>query len=135
MCWFQTSVSRMIAQATGRINHVFGGPYRASLVQDPIYYMNVIKYTYQNPLRAGLCNKVEDYPFSSIYKSQLPRFSILDPLNGIEELLPKNRVDFLSLMNESVDLEMVKRLRMGLSRTVFKIHDPSRRCAGRELKF
>jgi hypothetical protein len=28
--------------------------------------MNAYKYIYRNPVRAGLCERVEDYPFSTI---------------------------------------------------------------------
>lgn len=47
----------------GRINHVFGGPYKWCLITEYRYYANVVRYIAQNPLRAGLVSRVEDYPY------------------------------------------------------------------------
>ena len=32
-----------------------------------IYYWNALKYVYRNPVEAGLCDRVESYPYSSIH--------------------------------------------------------------------
>jgi putative transposase len=58
-------------------NQVFGGRYRWNLIQSNAYLMNCYRYIYQNPIRAGLTLKAEDYPYSSLYfiKNKMP-FSI-----------------------------------------------------------
>jgi len=67
MLWFQREGARAINRATGRINHVFGGPYRWTAIQSQFQYRHVFRYVYQNPLKSGLVRRVEDYPYSTLY--------------------------------------------------------------------
>lgn len=48
------------------INQVFGGRYKWCLIQSQQYLSNCYRYVYQNPVRAGLVIRCEDYPFSTI---------------------------------------------------------------------
>ncbi len=48
-----------------RTGHVFEGPYKASLVDDERYLLALIRYIHRNPVRAGLCDTVEKYMWSS----------------------------------------------------------------------
>lgn len=66
MQYFNKKLSTTINKKAGTINHVFGGPYHWSLIKDQAYYLNAIKYVYLNPVRAGICQKVEEYKFSTI---------------------------------------------------------------------
>lgn len=65
MLYFQREISRSVNRVAGRINHVFGGPYKWSLIDNLLYFENATRYLYQNPVRAGLCEDVEGYPYSS----------------------------------------------------------------------
>lgn len=66
MNYFNRELSREITFRTGRINQKFGARYHASIVGDLSYYHNVYKYVYRNPVEAQLCDRVEDYKYSSI---------------------------------------------------------------------
>lgn len=48
-----------------RVGHVFQGRYKAVLVQDERYMLKLLRYVHQNPVRAGICKKVEEYKWSS----------------------------------------------------------------------
>lgn len=48
-----------------RSGHVFEGRYKASLVDDERYFLTLIRYVHRNPVRAGLCDTVEKYFWSS----------------------------------------------------------------------
>jgi len=48
-----------------RVGHVFQGRYKAVLVQDDRYMLKLLRYVHQNPVRAGICKKVEEYKWSS----------------------------------------------------------------------
>ena len=48
------------------INQIFGGRYKWCLIQSQQYLSNCYRYVYQNPVRAGLSYRCEDYPFSTI---------------------------------------------------------------------
>jgi putative transposase len=64
MHFFNHSLARAIINRTGHINRVFRGSYRWNLIKPENYYLNVIRYIYQNPIRAGLCERVDQYPYS-----------------------------------------------------------------------
>jgi REP element-mobilizing transposase RayT len=46
--------------------------YKWSLICAPVHYYQVYRYIYQNPLRAKLVEKVEDYPFSTLQEVPFP---------------------------------------------------------------
>jgi putative transposase len=50
-----------------RKGHVFGERYKAILVQDESYLLTLLRYIHQNPVKAGICNRVEEYKWSSDY--------------------------------------------------------------------
>lgn len=68
MYFFNKNISQFIAKHSGRINHSLGGRYKWNLIKNDPYYFNVIRYIYQNPIRAGLCHDPEEYPYSDIEK-------------------------------------------------------------------
>lgn len=49
----------------GHYGHVFAGRYKAIPVMDEKYLLSLIRYVHQNPVRAGICLRVEDYRWSS----------------------------------------------------------------------
>jgi putative transposase len=49
----------------GRTGHVFGERYKAILVQNESYLLTLLRYIHQNPVRAGICSKIEEYRWSS----------------------------------------------------------------------
>lgn len=44
---------------------LFMSPYRRVLIDDPKYVLRLITYIHNNPVKAGLCNNVIDWEFSS----------------------------------------------------------------------
>jgi putative transposase len=68
MTYLHREVARKGNKCAGRSNHFFGGRYKWCLIQNDIYYSNTIRYVFQNPLRAGVVKKVEEYRFSSLGK-------------------------------------------------------------------
>lgn len=49
-----------------RAGHLFQGRYRAILVQKEEYLLELVRYISLNPVRAGLVEEPEDYPWSSM---------------------------------------------------------------------
>jgi putative transposase len=64
--YFQSNFSIWMAKKTGLGAYSFDKRYSWSIVKDPIYYANVYRYTYQNPLRAGMVNLTEEYEYSTL---------------------------------------------------------------------
>jgi putative transposase len=48
-----------------RTGHLFEGPYDAKLVEREAHFLEVARYVVRNPIRAGLCQKPEEWPWSS----------------------------------------------------------------------
>lgn len=48
-----------------RSGHLFQGRYQAIIVDKDSYLMELSRYIHLNPIRAGIVEKVEDYPWSS----------------------------------------------------------------------
>ena len=61
-----SNVSKDINLKLSRQNHVFGPRYKWSLIQKPQNYPFVVKYLYRNATEAGICERVEDYPYSTL---------------------------------------------------------------------
>jgi putative transposase len=66
MEYFMRETSRRITSRAGRVNQTYGARFHRSLITSERHYRNVYKYIYRNPVRAGLCQRVEEYSFSTL---------------------------------------------------------------------
>lgn len=48
-----------------RTGHLFQDRFKSEPVNDDAYFLAVLRYIYQNPVKAGLCKQPADYPWSS----------------------------------------------------------------------
>ena len=48
-----------------RVGHLFQDRFKSEPVEDDSYFMTVLRYIHQNPIRAGLCKNISDYEYSS----------------------------------------------------------------------
>ncbi|MCB0403664.1 MAG: transposase [Bdellovibrionales bacterium] len=65
MNYLMREVSRSIGKKSGRINHVFGGRYYWSLIDNALYFSHAYRYVYRNPVEAGICRSVGEFAFST----------------------------------------------------------------------
>ncbi len=49
-----------------RTGHLFQDRFKSEPVEDDTYFLTVIRYIHRNPVKAGLCEKPEDYAYSSL---------------------------------------------------------------------
>jgi putative transposase len=47
-----------------RTGHVFEAPFEARVIADEEHYEAAARYVFNNPVRAGLCERAEDWPWS-----------------------------------------------------------------------
>ena len=116
MCHYQKSVSRTINSQSGRINHVFGGPYKASLIRTPDQYFHIYKYVYRNPIQAGIVNDIMEYRYSTLQENCEIQTAL--PTNGIDTLIPYNNLKLW--INEAFRDEIYLSINKGLLKTEFK---------------
>lgn len=60
-----TSYTQYFNLKHNRSGHLFQGRYKAILCQKDSYLLQIVRYIHQNPLRAGIVTKLEDYQWSS----------------------------------------------------------------------
>ncbi len=79
-----------------RVGHLFQDRFRSEPVDDERYFLAVLRYIHQNPVKAGICQKVVDYPYSS-YNEFLKKQHLIDT-DFVFEIIHKD--DFAQYNNE-----------------------------------
>lgn len=108
----QTSVK--ISARSKNINHLWGGRYKWSLIESQTHYFQVYRYIYQNPIRAGICKKVEEYPFTTLKTQEIPVHSFISMSFGGEE----GEILWLNEVFKKEDEELIK---VGLKKHQFDV--------------
>lgn len=131
MCRLLKGISDEVNRRAGRTNHTFGGPYRWTLIEDWFHYHHAFRYVYQNPLRAGLCTDVSQYPFSTLgglvgtREPGVPITSHPFERLALKQIRRNGKSDWIPWLNEPYDAAHVDGLRRALSRRKFRF------CLGR----
>jgi putative transposase len=60
----QQSYTQRFNWRYGQVGHVFQGRYKAFLCETDEYLVTLVRYVHLNPVRAGLAEHAEDYPYS-----------------------------------------------------------------------
>ncbi len=122
MRYLQTEVAREVQRRTGRTNHIFGTRYKWSLLEGAVALAYAIKYVLRNPVRAGICTRVEEYPYSSFY--ELMRFHcgipITEGLSPHWRLIPRPLNDRLEWLNRATKKEQEALIGKAIRRTSFQ---------------
>lgn len=131
--WKENAVSRMM-QSMGRLyvryfNHnyertgtLWEGRYKSCLVQNERYLLEVYRYIEQNPVRAGLVEKPEDYRWSSYginaldldreLQSPHPQYLALGKTDQ------ERRYNYRKLVMTQVDAEILEEIRLSVNKGV-----------------
>lgn len=121
---FQTCVAKEVNRLSGVTNHLFGQRYRASVIYDPFYFANAYRYVYQNPVRAEIVERAEQYRFSTLHGLVGNSRLILDvqkPKSGIGDFIPDDIAAQVNWFNDIMDADDVKAMRCGFKRREFKV--------------
>lgn len=81
-----TSYAKYYNKKNERVGYVFRNRYKSQQIFDIKYLYNCIQYIHNNPVKAGICSKQEEYEYSSlnhIYKGKIE--NIVKILNNIVE--------------------------------------------------
>ena len=113
---FNKMFSLLLRKKTRLINRMFGGRYKWSLVKDDISYWYVLRYIFQNPVAANICQNVFDYPYSSIRHSEMISKLKFKPF--VDILNKKNLSSIKNIFNQE-QREIIQR---ALYRSEFKIN-------------
>lgn len=120
MFFFMKDTTKTMQKHSLRINKIYGGRYKGCLVENQRYLLTAYKYIYQNPIRAGLSIRAEEYKFSSLNEETLKYLPF-----KVEEIVPlslqsKNKVLESRWINDTFSSNEIKSIKTGLSRTQFR---------------
>lgn len=115
---FMTKTSRKLNKRGNRLNGNFAGRHYKCILQENRYFLSAYKYNYINPVTAGICTRVEEYPYSTL------RF-LLSPKESKFELIPDETYSSdpsgtLEWLNEPPSPEQLEAVRYALKRSYFK---------------
>jgi putative transposase len=117
------SITKKMNFYSGRSGRIFGGRYHGSLIQDENYLDHALKYIYRNPVKAGLSETVESYPFSTIqfviYKRPID-FPLSPPIGHLNLIPHQDTNDFINWLNQPFSNEEDQSLRGGFKKTIFE---------------
>ncbi len=94
--------------------HLYQGTYKSFPIQDDEHFLTVCRYVEQNPLRAGLVERAEDWPWSSLHRSVAKSVKQADVV--LSEWPVSKPADWLSLVNNALTLKELEELRLSAQR-------------------
>lgn len=97
-----------------RVGHLFQDRFKSEPVENNEYFLTVLRYIHQNPVKAKLCPKIDDYPYSS-YVEYFRDSSIVDIGFVLSMLSLDEFVRFNNEANSDQCLEIVNRPRRGVT--------------------
>jgi len=80
-----------------RMGHLFHDRYRSEPVEDERYFLTVLRYIHFNPVKSGICGKVDEYLWSS-YSEYIGKRRIIDTffaldMTGLDEFIELHNSD------------------------------------------
>lgn len=89
-----------------RKGHVFDNRYRAILVQNENYLLTLLRYIHQNPVKAGICSRVDEYKWSSDchyrkgHSEEIDVKTVLDSISKDRNAALKHYNEFMLTMDD-----------------------------------
>ena len=108
-------------QQYGRTGTLWEGRYKSALVDGNQYALDCYRYIERNPLRAGLVNSLEQYPWSSYQHNALGRpDGLLQPCSAYTSLAQTDQerlARYQILCNTDIDIALQNRIRQETNRS------------------
>lgn len=94
--------------------HLYQGTYKSFPIQDDEHFLTVCRYVEQNPLRAGLVTRAEDWRWSSLGLRRVDRGDKTNPL--LTEWPVPRPPDWVSFVNQALTATELEALRLSAQR-------------------
>lgn len=115
---FMEMTSKRIGEKSWRINRIWGTRYYKSILGRHSYFLNAYKYNYFNPVKAGIVERCEDYPFSTL-RGLLGADKLAVPLRP-DTILGGDIEDALSWLNRRPPADQLAAVQSALRRSQFQ---------------
>ena len=94
-----------------RCGHLFQDRYKSEPVEDDGYFLTVLRYIHQNPVKAKICKKAEDYLYSSM-RAYLTFSSFVDTTFTYSIISKEQFIEYHKEENDDSCLELIERFRL-----------------------
>jgi putative transposase len=94
--------------------HLYQGTYKSFPIQDDEHFLAVCRYVEQNPLRAGLVQKAEDWSWSSL-RTRITQFAKQGKVALSDWPVPRP-AEWVSFVNEALTTKELEELRLSAQR-------------------
>jgi len=115
---FMYRTSKKLTRTGNRINQTYSGRHYKCILQHHNYYLNAYKYNYRNPVSAGICLRVEEYPYSSLIGVIHPALCCIPLIDDLT--YSADPIGTLRWLNEKPDPAKEESVRYGLKRQYFQ---------------
>lgn len=88
-----------------RRGHLFQDRFKSEPIEDDGYFLTVLRYIHQNPVKSGLCKKIDEYPFNS-YNEYITKSYIVDSEFCYEIIDKEEFIRFNNENNYDICLEL-----------------------------
>ena len=88
-----------------RSGHLFQDRFKSEPVEDDAYFLTVIRYIHQNPVKAGICRNVDGYKFSS-YNEYINNATLIDTNFCLGIIDKEQFIEFNNEFNDDVCLDI-----------------------------
>jgi len=96
-----------------RVGHLFQDRYKSETVSDDAYFLTVLRYIHQNPIKAGICKGIDDYPYSSYNDYTGAEGAVLADTDFVLAMIGKEAfIGYHQTENEDKCLEMEETFRL-----------------------
>lgn len=118
MQYFNKSISDDLKRQTGNINQLWGGRFWRTRLPGYWHIQNTYKYAYRNPVKAGICDFVEDYQYSTLH-GLLGKSRILIPVTCDLNLFENDFESTLAWLNTAPTTEALQSIKSALKKPSF----------------
>lgn len=91
-----------------RVGHLFQDRFKSEPIEDETYFLTALRYIHQNPVKAGLCQKVNEYTYTSYHDYIVGNDNLVDVDFVFGMMDQKQFIEFNDVENDDKCLEMEK---------------------------
>ena len=88
-----------------RSGHLFQDRFKSEPVEDDAFFLTVVRYIHQNPIKAGICKNLDEYKYSS-YNEYINNATIVDTGFCFSIVDKENFIKFNNEFNDDVCLDI-----------------------------
>jgi putative transposase len=92
-----------------RVGHLFQDRFKSEPIEDEGYFLSVLRYIHQNPVKAGIVSNVGEYPYSSYSCYMKPKNNSLVDVDFVLDMMSREQLEeFHSKESEDTYLDITE---------------------------